>query len=104
MTAILLSQTGKITRPGTASESRPDKGPQPTGRFPYEMVEALLETLRFRHFGVVGDEYAVSRDGMRMLGVLDLEYGLTGVRLGARSVDGQIGWIALGSRANRKLV
>jgi Domain of unknown function (DUF932) len=37
------------------------------------IVEALLEALAFRHISVVRDEYAVSPDGMKMFGVLDLE-------------------------------
>src|SRR6266567_1933349 len=37
------------------------------------IVESLVETLSFRHIGVVNEEYAVSSDGMRMFGVLDLE-------------------------------
>ena len=89
MTATLLSQTGKITRHelqlvpaplGTATH-RPLPHP--------EIVEALLETLNFRHIEVVRDEYAVSRDGMRMFGVLDLEYGITGVRfsIGIRNAN-----------------
>jgi len=39
----------------------------------HEIVEALVETLSFRHIGVVNEEYAVSTDGMKMFGVLDLE-------------------------------
>ena len=39
----------------------------------HEIVEALVETLSFRHVGVVIEEYAVSADGMKMFGVLDLE-------------------------------
>jgi len=39
----------------------------------HEVVQALIETLGFRHIGVVHDEYAVSPDGMKMFGVLDLE-------------------------------
>ena len=39
----------------------------------HEIVQALVETLGFRHIGVVRDEYAVSLDGMKMFGVLDLE-------------------------------
>ena len=39
----------------------------------HEIVEALVETLSFRHIGVVNEEYAVSADGMKMFGVLDLE-------------------------------
>ena len=39
----------------------------------HEIVEALVETLGFRHVGVANEEYAVSADGMKMFGVLDLE-------------------------------
>lgn len=46
----------------------------------FEIVDALVETLSFRHIGVVRDEYAVSDDGMRMFGVLDLEAGMAGCR------------------------
>ena len=35
----------------------------------HEIVTALVETLGFRHIGVVRDEYAVSPDGMKMFGV-----------------------------------
>jgi hypothetical protein len=38
----------------------------------HEIVQALVETLGFRHIGVVHDEYAVSSDGMKAFGVLDL--------------------------------
>jgi len=46
----------------------------------HEIVEALVETLAFRHIAVVRDEYAVSEDGMRMFGVLDLETSIEGCR------------------------
>jgi hypothetical protein len=39
----------------------------------HEIVQALIETLGFRHIGVVHDEYAVSPDGMKAFGVLDLD-------------------------------
>ena len=39
----------------------------------HEIVEALVETLSFRHIGVVNEEYALSPDGMKMFGILDLE-------------------------------
>ena len=45
-----------------------------------EIVQALVETLGFRHIGVVHDEYAVSPDGMKMFGVLDLETEMHGAR------------------------
>ena len=44
------------------------------------IVEALLETLAFRQIAVVRDEYAVSQDGMKMFGVLDLETTFDGCR------------------------
>src|SRR5258708_20165 len=44
------------------------------------IVEALVETLGFRHIGVVNEEYAVSFDGMKMFGVLDLETQMEGCR------------------------
>jgi len=89
MNATLLSTSGKLSReelqwipapPATATH-RP---------IPHcEIVQALVETLGFRHIEVVRDEYAVSRDGMKMFGVLDLEYGVTGVRfsIGVRNAN-----------------
>jgi hypothetical protein len=46
----------------------------------HEIVQALIETLGFRHIGVVHDEYAVSPDGMKMFGVLDLATEMQGCR------------------------
>src|SRR5579872_3560778 len=46
----------------------------------HEIVRALIETLGFRHIGVVHDEYAVSPDGMKMFGVLDLATEMEGCR------------------------
>ena len=51
----------------------------------HEIVEALIETLGFRHIGVVEEEYVVSNDGMKMFGVLDLETQMEGCRLNADS-------------------
>ncbi|HEX4785172.1 MAG TPA: hypothetical protein VH350_12575 [Candidatus Sulfotelmatobacter sp.] len=44
----------------------------------HEIVQALIETLGFRHIGVVHDEYAVSPDGMKAFGVLDLATEMEG--------------------------
>jgi hypothetical protein len=44
------------------------------------IVEGLVETLSFRHIGVVNEEFAVSFDGMKMFGVLDLETQMEGCR------------------------
>jgi len=46
----------------------------------HEIVQALVETLGFRHIGVVHDEYAVSPDGMKAFGVLDLATEMEGCR------------------------
>jgi hypothetical protein len=46
----------------------------------HTIVETLVETLSFRHIGVVNEEYAVSSDGMKMFGVLDLETQMDGCR------------------------
>src|SRR5271168_4709148 len=46
----------------------------------HEIVQALVETLGFRHIGVVHDEYAVSPDGMKDFGVLDLATEMAGCR------------------------
>jgi len=46
----------------------------------HEIVGGLVETLSFRHIGVGRDEYAVSQDGMKMFGVLDLETSFDGCR------------------------
>src|SRR2546426_12108962 len=46
----------------------------------HTIVEALLEALAFRHISVMRDEYAVSEDGMKMFGVLDLETTFAGCR------------------------
>lgn len=46
----------------------------------HEIVEALVETLSFRHIAVVNEEYAASSDGMKMFGVLVLETQMQGCR------------------------
>lgn len=76
----MLSQTGKITREKLQliPVAQATATHQPLSH--YEIVQALLETLGFRHIEVRRDEYVVSTDGMGMFGVLDLEYGITGVR------------------------
>src|SRR5271157_7885 len=44
------------------------------------VVEKLIEALGFRQIGVVREEYAISSDGMRMFGVMDLSSGFDGCR------------------------
>jgi hypothetical protein len=44
----------------------------------YDVIQALIETLGFRHIEIIGDEYAVSPDGNKMFGLLELNHGFTG--------------------------
>ena len=89
MTATLLSTTGKINRTELQQIIAPlaTTTHQPIPH--YEIVQALVETLNFRHIHVVRDEYAVSGDGMKMFGILELEYGITGVNfsIGVRNAN-----------------
>lgn len=78
--STLIAYAGKLTReqlalvptpPGTATH-RP---------IPHiEVISALVETLGFRHIGVHKDEYAVSKDGMKMFGIMELETTFSGCR------------------------
>lgn len=78
--ATLLAHCG--TRKITRDELREIPAPprtrthQPLSHF--EIVESLEEALAFRYLKLKREEYAVSRDGMRMFGVMDLEYGFDG--------------------------
>lgn len=46
----------------------------------YTIVESLLEALSYRHITCVRSEFAVSPDGMRCFGVLDLDAEFNGCR------------------------
>ena len=79
-TSTLLSNGGKLTRQQLAAVDTP-LGTATHRPVPHsEVIEALVETLGFRHIAVVRDEYAVSKDGMKMFGVLDLDTGMHGCR------------------------
>ena len=86
-TLVAHCGAGKISR----EELQNLPVPESTGTFKpiahHEVVDALVETLGFRHIGVVRQEYAATPDGMRMFGVMDLEAGFTGCRfsLGLRN-------------------
>ena len=86
-TATLISYGAKLTRADLAQVPTP-AGTATHKPIPHiEVVERLTETLGFRQIGVVRDEYAVSSDGMRMFGVMDLTTGFEGCRfaLGLRN-------------------
>jgi hypothetical protein len=78
--STLISYNGKITRAELAQVPTPPatETHQPIAH--HHVVEALVESMSFRHIGVVAEEYAVSKDGMRMFGVVDLEAGSEGCR------------------------
>ena len=67
--------------------------PEPTETFKpiahSELVKSILDGLAYRHINVVRDEYAVSEDGMKLFGVLDLETTFEGCRfsLGIRNAN-----------------
>jgi hypothetical protein len=46
----------------------------------YQVVQAILESLAMRNLEVVRDQYAVTPDGMRMFGVLEINVEESGVR------------------------
>ena len=89
MNGTLLSSTGKINRQELALIPTPAPTASHKPIPHHEIVQALVETLGFRHIGVVHDEYAVSTDGMKMFGILELEAGMTGVRfsIGLRNAN-----------------
>lgn len=70
----------KVTRDELKEMPLPEatKTHQPLSHF--EIVEVLEEALSFRHLRVVKDEYAVSQDGLKMFGVMDLDAAFEGGR------------------------
>jgi hypothetical protein len=54
-----------------------------------ELVRSIVEGLSYRHINVVTDEYAVTTDGMKLFGVMDLETTFEGCRfsLGLRNAN-----------------
>ena len=72
--------TFKITREQLSLIATPEGTPTHHPLPHYTIVQALTEALAFRHISVMRDEYAVSLDGMKMFGVLDLETAFEGCR------------------------
>jgi hypothetical protein len=72
MTLLAHCGTSKITRSELKDVVTPagTKTHQTLGH--YAIVETLVESLAYRNLQVVRDEYAISKDGMRMFGSLDL--------------------------------
>ena len=80
--AQLLAHCGssKITREELKLIPTPEASPTHQPIPHNEIVEALVEGLSFRHISAIREEYAVSSDGMKMFGVLDLETTFDGCR------------------------
>lgn len=89
--ATLLSHCGtnKITRADLAMLPIPEA----TNTFqpiPHTaLIDSLEEALTFRHISIARDEYAVSPDGMRLFGLLELSAEFQGVRfaIGLRNAN-----------------
>lgn len=88
-TSTLISYSGRVTRAELAQIPTPPATPTHIPIPQIEVVEKLIGTLSLRHIGVVGEEFAVSRDGMEMFGVLDLETTFDGCRfaIGVRNAN-----------------
>jgi hypothetical protein len=79
--------TGKITREELALLPSP-AGTATHKVIPHvEVVNAIVEALGFRHVAVHRDEYAVSKDGNKMFGLMELDQTFAGCRfaLGLRN-------------------
>lgn len=77
---LVAGPLAKIGRPELEQIPVPEATPTHKPIPHHTIVESLVETLSFRHIGVVNEEYAVSSDGMKMFGVLDLETQMDGCR------------------------
>src|SRR5262245_24290376 len=83
----LIGYEGKLSRDQLALVPTPQATATHKPIPHIEVINGLIETLGFRHISVVKDEYAVSRDGMKMFGVMELDQGMHGARfaLGLRN-------------------
>ena len=84
---VLIAYEGKLSRDQLALVSTPQATATHKPIPHVEVINGLIETLGFRHIAVVNDEYAVSKDGMKMFGVMELDQGMHGARfaLGVRN-------------------
>ena len=80
MDSTLIAYEGKLDRPQLALVPTPVATATHKPVPHVEVVNALVETLGFRHIGVHHEEYAVSKDGMKMFGLMELETTFNGCR------------------------
>jgi hypothetical protein len=76
----LSSYGGKLTREQLSCVPTPNATATHKPIPHIEVVEKLVEALSFRQIGVVREEYAVSADGMKMFGVMELTSGFQDCR------------------------
>ena len=88
-TSTLIPCNGKTTRAELGNAPTPPATAMPVPIPHLAVVDGLVETLSRRHIDVVGEEYAVSKDGMEMFGVIDLETSFDGCRfaIGIRNAN-----------------
>ena len=79
-TVMLCSYGNKLTREELARVVTPADTATHRPIPHIAVVEKLIEALSFRQISVVREEYAVSSDGMKMFGVMDLSSCFEGVR------------------------
>jgi hypothetical protein len=88
-TLVAHSGAQKITRDDLALIETPARTEthQPIAHL--SIVHAIQEALSFRHIRVVGEEFAVTPDGMKMFGLLELDEEMSGLRfaLGIRNAN-----------------
>jgi hypothetical protein len=82
-TMTLCSYGSKLTRDELARVTTPAATATHKPIPHIAAVEKLIEALSFRQIGVVREEYAVSSDGMKVFGVMDLSSGFEGCRFHA---------------------
>lgn len=88
-----LLSDGRKTQKVTRAELALIKTPEATETFqpiPHaRLIESLEESLAFRHIQIVREEYAVSPDGMKLFGLLELDAEFQGVRfaIGLRNAN-----------------
>jgi hypothetical protein len=89
MTLLAHCGTEKLTRDQLVEILPPEPTDTHKPIAHIHLVNSILETLAFRHINVVRDEYAVSSDGMKLFGVMELETLGDGYRfsLGLRNAN-----------------
>ena len=91
MEATLMAHTGtsKLTREQLITILPPQATETHKPIAHSQLIENVIEGLSYRHINVVRDEYAVSEDGMKLFGILELATGFDGASfaLGIRNAN-----------------